>query len=648
MKDKPWITLSIKTECRLKEKLYKDFIKSKTEYKREKYVTQKRKVNSLIRRAKTQYYEKYFQNDKTNNKMWKFIKSNKNNKQNTSEIRVENCVESNPKKISQAFNNYFSTIGSSLASKINGNNDYKKYLKESIKTKFHLKHTNSIEINQIILSLRTSNSVGLDEISIKIIKENSYYLSIPLSLLINRSISEGHYPSHFKTAKVIPVFKKGSKKELTNYRPIALLSNLSKIFEKLVYLRLTNYFNENDLLYKYQFGFRKHCSTTHSLMSINDLIVNTLEAKQKILGIFLDLSKAFDTVNIEILIEKLNYYGVFDKELLLLKSFLSNRKQITYYNNIPSNTNEVNIGVPQGSILGPLLFLIYINDLKYFLSETLLIYLFADDTTVFFRSNSIEEVYSIANNGLNKLNEWFKANKLTINYCKTEYIVFGKNHINDEKNVFIGSNLIKRVNTTKYLGLEINQNLKWNLTVKSIKDRVTKYKYPINCIKYYISKDKLITLYKSLILQNIAYGIEIYGNCTGYLSNQLQKIQNYFLKLILKREKRYSTVSLHKEAKILLIKDLYRLKTCLLLFDKLNKKNTSAYFQEISIIRRSSVHSHNTRFSDDIITRVFKGKRQTVDNVAKYEWNSLPTSIKEITCRKLFKKELTTYYFSKY
>jgi len=540
-RDKNWMNSEIKKECKMKAYLYKNYIKHRTDQRLEKYLIQKRKVNNLICKTKKQYYEKYFDNDINNKNLWKFVNDTKAKNNIINEIQVNDKTVNSSISISNAFNNYFSTIGSKLAANIHPKHNFSIYLKNPKPCKFSLDFSTSIEIKKIIDTLKNTNSCGIDDIPMKLIKQNSELLSFVISHLINISILDGDFPSCFKTAKIIPLHKKGSKNLASNYRPIAILSNFSKIFEKFICQRLTIYFETNNLLYEHQFGFRKYHSTTHALMSVNDLICKSLGNKKLLLGIFLDLSKAFDTVDNEILCKKLTFYGIENKEHRLINSFLSNRKQVTFINNTISEPLETPMGVPQGSILAPLLFLIYINDIKNFASRDIKIKLFADDTNIFIEADSLDDLVECSKKFISLLNEWFKANKLSLNLDKTHCIIFGNCKQKESFNLSLNDINIKRVSNTRYLGLQLHEKLKWNETVTSILNQSNKYKFIFNKLRNFLTKQKLILLYNSIVLPKVTYGIEIYGGCPDYLMSKLQRMQNYYLKLIWKCNKRYDT-----------------------------------------------------------------------------------------------------------
>ena len=279
------------------------------------------------------------------------------------------------------------------------------------------------EILDQIKNLKESNSTGYDQISSKFIKLSKSILVPALEYIFNLVISEGEYPDSLKIAKVIPIFKSGDPNKTNNYRPISILCSINKILEKILHKRVSDYLEKFKLLYKYQYGFRKGHSTIQAITELADNIKLSMDDNRLTCGIFVDLSKAFDTVNHNILLAKLEHYGIRGNANKLFKSYLTNRKQFVQINEHQSSTQNISCGVPQGSVLGPLLFILFINDLSI-CCPTGAVRIFADDTSVYFSSSSLDELISMAQVIMEQLHKWFNANKLTLNASKSNFIIF--------------------------------------------------------------------------------------------------------------------------------------------------------------------------------------------------------------------------------
>ena len=289
---------------------------------------------------------------------------------------------SDPVAIANAFNNFFSTIGHKVQEKVySSHNHFSRYLQNPNDHSFFASPTCPNEIADLISDFDRNKACGPNSIPVHILLLLKTEISKLLSDLINLSFASGRYPDSLKIAEIIPAFKKGSRLSVNNYRPISLLSNINKIFEKLMFNRLYNFLNLHSCIYDLQFGFRSQHSTVHTLISITEKIREALDKGHFACGIFLDLKKAFDTVDHKILLKKLEYYGVRGTTNKWFTSYLSDRKQLVSINGFKSNLHQINIGVPQGSVLGPLLFLIYINDLHSCVKKST-VHHFSDDTNL--------------------------------------------------------------------------------------------------------------------------------------------------------------------------------------------------------------------------------------------------------------------------
>ena len=346
--------------------------------------------------------------------------------------------------------------------------------------------------------MKISNSAGSDEISSRILKGIVNEIAEPLTYCINLSLSSGVVPKLAKIARVTPIFKTGDINSLSNYRPISILPTLSKVLEKVVYTRLINYLDKLNIIVSSQYGFRKNRTTCMAVLDLIEKINDAIDKGDYGIGIFLDLSKAFDTIDLQILITKLQHYGIRGLPLNWFSSYLFGRQQYVCVHNNKSALKPIKYGVPQGSTLGPLLFILYINDLTHSscVSHTVL---FADDTNMFLSHKNLVELEHIINNELVQVDTWFKCNKLSLNISKTNYIIFCPykkqtdiNHICPK----INRQNIAKVSSTKFLGISIDESLNFKEHIDDLVKKMSKYVGLFFKLRHFIPLSALLTLLK--------------------------------------------------------------------------------------------------------------------------------------------------------
>ena len=536
-KTNSWITYGLIKSINKRDSIYRQLKKTKPDdqlydEKKQNLALYNSILKKAIREQKCVFYDNLFNTYKSDiKKTWKSI-SEILNKTNRRVNKIEKIVKNNnvvtdKNEIADSFNEFFANIGPLLASKIDINNKkpYTSYLKRVISSEFNFATVDSDYVLKIIKSLRTKDSKGHDGISTKMLKSLAPVLLEPITLIINQSLATGIFPTDLKIAKVIPLHKKDSTEKLDNYRPVSLLTAMSKVFEKVAHIQLNQYFKDNNLFYSSQFGFRDDHSTELAALELVDRIHIDLDKKKLPMAIYMDLSKAFDTLDHAILLDKLNHYGIKNNELSWFESYLSQRKQYVEINGVKSDILTLQTGVPQGSILGPLLFLIYMNDIPES-SEIFDFILYADDTSLLNSINlsiPLSQDVKIINKELSKIFDWLSVNKLSLNVKKTKYMLFHHHRKNLPNNMKIEINGIdiERVENFDFLGLTLNENLSWKPHVCKISNKITKCIGILNRLKKFLPQHILRLIYCSMVQSHMMYAIL----CWGFDCGRLEKLQ---------------------------------------------------------------------------------------------------------------------------
>ena len=410
----------------------------------------------------------------------------------------------------------------------------------------------------------------------------------------NLSITQGVFPHELKVAKVIPFFKSNDPMVFSNYRPVSVLPLFSKIFERLMYNRLLSFVNKCKLLYEYQFGFRCGHSPELAPTCLVDKISNALENGEYVLGLFLDFSKAFDTVNHDILFEKLEYLGIRGIPLMWCKSFLSDREQYVVYNDTSSSRKKVTCGVPQGSIVGPLLFLLYINDLSK-VSDVLLLLLFADDSNLFLSGKCPERLIEQMNNEMKKNIDWLNINKLYLNFKKTHFIIFRKRrgNIHIDNDLVVDNEKISMSNHTKFLGVMVDSHLTYESHINHIKGKISRGIGILYKAKKYLNESALLTMYYAFIYPYYTYCITVWGNAFSSVLEPLIKLQKRAVRQITGAGRYDHTMPIFQSLNVLNITKLYIYSVLIFLY-KYHHQDLLNFFADF-FMTNDTFHEHDTR-----------------------------------------------------
>jgi Reverse transcriptase (RNA-dependent DNA polymerase)/Endonuclease-reverse transcriptase len=654
-----WITPGLIKSCNTKSRLYKKYRTNPTIMNENIYKKYRNKLKDILIKTEKNFYSDKLMSCSGNTKqIWKILGTlTTSNSRDKIAFNFEENGKSitDPNLIVDKFNAFFANIGVDLASKIpTAPADFSSYLKGTFVNSFILLPTDALEIISVANLLQNKKSSGVDEITVEIMKKTIHCIAEPLANIVNSSFKSGKFPELLKIAKICPIYKEGSRKEFQNYRPISVLPSFSKIYERLVYNRLCDYTQKLCILSPKQYGFRAGYSTYMSLLDFYDKVSNSIENKCYTVGIFIDLKKAFDTIDHHILLKKLFHYGIRGVALDWFESYLSSRQQYVSIGNIASTLRPNNCGVPQGSILGPLLFILYINDIVN-CSQLLYFTLFADDTNLLFSNKDFDCLIRILNVELEKLSNWFKANKLSLNAKKTNFMIFGHKIPSDQLNINIVLDGIRlgQVCATKFLGVHIDQKLNWNLHVSHLSKKISKNLGIMWKVSYKLNSDTLKMLYHALILPHLNYCLIVWGGTSKKNLDILLKLQKKAVRIITKSRYRDHSEPLFHKLKLLRISDLYKLQIANFVFKKQTKSmenniiKTLQFEFEFKIVVRSR-ESRNTLHR--LITPAYRTetRRKSIACTGPRVWNSLPIDITGSVFVSEFKRRLHSYFIDQY
>lgn len=647
-----WMNKELIVMSRKKQKLYNKYLKNKTYANELNYKNYKKCFEKQKKLTKKAYYTRLLQQHQSNLRMsWNVMKeiignSKANGHNHPSYLSLNGREILSQKEMAGMFNWYFSSVGANLAKDIpTSTRSFKDYM-QIFDNNFSFGEISDSEIIDAVQSLKLHKSAGYDEFLTDVIKDVAYEILLPLNNIFNKSVQQCLFPQYMKVAKVIPIFKADDPSDVRNYRPISILSVFSKIFEKVIYAKLYLYLEENLILYEKQFGFRKNTSTELALVELVDKVTSAMDKKQYTLGVFLDLAKAFDTVDHNILLSKLTYYGLSGSSVAWFKSYLSGRSQYVDLKKATSELLPVTCGVPQGSVLGPLLFLIYVNDISNAICNIQLL-LFADDTNLFFSHSCISTCFSVMNAELKLVEDWLHANRLSLSLKKTKYIVFGKERKIDAlplvlPKLMIGQGTIKRTSSTPFLGVIIDENLTWNDHIRLVETKIARNIGAIAKARKYLTRTAARSLYFSFVHPYISYGNMVWASTYKSKLSKIFTLQKRAVRIISYANRLTHSRPLMVQQKLLNVYELNIYKTLTFVFRHRHNLLPNVFAPYLKQIE----HRYKSRMSKlGYVEKRLTGKsRFSISCRGPYLWNRINCSTaKENSNMNNFKSELKTF-----
>ena len=653
----PWLSEGI-MKCIVKcKKYYKlSIMKNATDKIIDRYRSYRNTLNTIKRRSKINYYQKScIEHKKNTSKLWQII-NNVINKVNDKgcvieRLKINNMLVNEPKKISNHLGEYFSTVGENYANKIASpkrNIDY--YLgkiNNNIKTIF-MEPTSQCEVLKIINSLPSKKSSGYDGISNVVLKEIAPTILNPLTTMFNMSLTQGIFPDCMKLAEIIALHKSKNRELCDNYRPISLLITISKVLEKIVYKRVYKFLNTTNQIYEKQYGFRAKHSCENAVSNLVGDLVKNIQDKKYTITLFLDLSKAFDTLEHRVIFDKMYKYGIRGTTLNWFKSYLTNRQLRVKINagehgtNIISDKYPVTYGTPQGSCLGPLIFLIFCNDLSNSLMHSNCIQ-FADDTTIYCSSKDLRYLRWQIMEDLKNASDWLKANKLTLNLNKTNYMIFSPKSNEKLNMAILFENIaLPRVHNTKFLGIWIDDQLNWKCHMTHLHLKLKSNLGLLRKAKNLLPPSIKVILYYAQIFSHLNYGILCWGSMARVSDKQLiEKVQNQCVRII---NPKYKTSIIYKTYSLLKLTDLIDLTNWKFAHqfeqDSLPRKimKTILYDHKNNSLIKS--HSYKTRNKNipNLPRATHKLYRSSYLYQSLLRYSKLPNNIKQISNHNSFVK----------
>ena len=643
----PWINSDV-LRCIRKKHLWFKLLKRKR-ISRHSYTAYCKALNEVLKIAEEEYFERKFSSLKSNpKKNWKLLNDLLGRtKQSTDQTFIINEQETNdPTVIAQSFNDYFISYPKDIQEQICGSSlDFSNLIPRNPNTMYLFNSTDD-EVIAVINKIDKNGS--LRDVSMVFIRLTSEYIAPIICDFFNFCLERQTYPDILKIAKVTPIHKKNSKSSIKNYRPISVLSNISKIFENLLFNRLESFFNRAAQLSKKQFGFRKNKNTEQAVIELVNRALPAIENKMFASCVFLDYKACFDTICRSILYEKLARYGVRGRALDFVKSYFEHRKQIVVYESAQSNILTQNLGVVQGSKCGPLFFDIYSSEFSILCEESQHI-LYADDTCIVCVANTLESLTETVNRKLKLVSEWCRFNKICLEPSKSKFILISNRLNVNVSQIKLDGELMEEVNSFKYLGIMFDNKLKFQCQIDLVNGKLSRFSGITYRLSSRLNLSTAKNLYFSCVQSCLMYCLVVWGGVSlcSHRCDRTFKLQRRIVKNLFSRHF-HGSDCIFKCARILKFTDVYRLLVSLYMYKILKCDMYPSIKNSLQLTEVG--HSYSTRFNTGYVTPFVRV--ETLRMNYKYQfiniWNNIPLYIKTKPSISSFKNALTDYFLGSY
>lgn len=656
-KRQSWYNDEVDASRTARDEAHLTAIKTNKESDWQRYKQLKNKTNYLTRTTKRDYYHVNIEHAKGDSKqMWTVLKEllPRPRDSGITKLDVDGTTVTDPDAIANVFNSFFTNVGAKLAEKIpESEHPPLYYLKKNmpeIACTFQFTEVTAEDVEKLLNDLPSNKATGVDNVSATLLKMSAPVISSSLAHVLNKSLRTGRVPKDMKSARITAIFKKGNRTDTGNYRPISILPVISKLLEKLVHRQLYSYCTVNNLISEAQSGFRKGHSTETSLHRMTEQLFEGLNSGHCVGMVALDLKKAFDTVDHSIVVNKLEYYGVRGVANEWFRSYLSNRTQFAQINGHLSDPENIETGVPQGSILGPLLFIIYVNDLSACLQHSTA-NMYADDTAFYIGNKDINIVRECLQEDTEYVHDWLNSNKLSLNVSKTTSMII----CNDQKrrtldsdnlDITVRDETIEHSKCTPYLGIELDDRILFD---KQLQRQIGKINRSIGALKRvskYIPIETRKTLFNTIVLPHYDYCSTVWGSYCDSKLIRLQRTQNRAMRIILNEEPRCHVPPLLARTNFLSVNQRFYVNMCVTMW-KVVHGHAPDHLVGMFPLQSTQPRNMVTRSMAKLDVNVGPSHPRSFRCRGSKAWNDLPLDLQTISTLSSFKYEIKKHTRSK-